>query len=135
MPNGTNAIGGDLAILLDTQAIVWLRTGNPRLSPIAADVIATGDVPIFISAVTAYEFAELDRRNRFGQPLMLERIVEALDATIVDFPAACWTIAAGLPLLHRDPVDRMLVAHAIHADLTLVTADAAIRAYPVRSIW
>lgn len=34
-----------------------------------------------------------------------------------------------------DPVDRMLIAHAIHADLTLVSADETMRRYPVRSLW
>ena len=135
MRSGTNEIGCGLAILLDTQAIVWLRMGDPRLSPVAADVIAAGDVPIFISAVTAYEFSELDKRNRFGLPLMLETVVEALGAVVTDFPAECWKIAVSLPPLHRDPVDRMLIAHAIHADLAIVTADTTMRAYPVRTIW
>lgn len=36
---------------------------------------------------------------------------------------------------HGDPVDRMLIAHAIHADLTLVTADGLMRRYPVKSLW
>lgn len=38
---------------------------------------------------------------------------------------------AGLPLLHRDPFDRLLICQALHNGLTLATADAAIRAYPV----
>jgi PIN domain nuclease of toxin-antitoxin system len=36
---------------------------------------------------------------------------------------------------HGDPVDRMLIAHALHAGLTLVTADETIRRYPVPTIW
>ncbi|MGH9898077.1 MAG: type II toxin-antitoxin system VapC family toxin, partial [Pyrinomonadaceae bacterium] len=38
---------------------------------------------------------------------------------------------AGLPAIHRDPFDRMLICQAIEHDLTIVTADNAIRAYPV----
>ncbi|NJM12506.1 MAG: type II toxin-antitoxin system VapC family toxin, partial [Synechococcaceae cyanobacterium SM1_2_3] len=41
---------------------------------------------------------------------------------------------AQLPLLHRDPFDRMLVCQALTHDLTFVTFDAAIRAYPVRTL-
>ncbi|WP_368039917.1 PIN domain-containing protein [Sphingomonas bacterium] len=50
-------------------------------------------------------------------------------------PLDIWRLLATMPMLHRDPVDRMLIAHAIHDNLTLVTADAMIRRYPVRSLW
>ena len=39
---------------------------------------------------------------------------------------------AKLPPLHRDPFDRILVAQALQHDLTLVTADDAVKAYPVK---
>jgi PIN domain nuclease of toxin-antitoxin system len=45
-----------------------------------------------------------------------------------------WEITAGLPLIHRDPVDRMLVAHALVDGMTILTADANIRRYPVPTI-
>lgn len=41
---------------------------------------------------------------------------------------------AGLPLLHRDPFDRMLICQALQHDLAIVTADDAIRSYPVQVI-
>jgi len=41
---------------------------------------------------------------------------------------------AGLPLLHRDPFDRMLICQALQHDLVIMTADDAIRAYPVRAV-
>jgi PIN domain nuclease of toxin-antitoxin system len=43
--------------------------------------------------------------------------------------------ADSLPDIHRDPVDRMLIAHAIAAGLVLVTADRQIDRYPVRTLW
>ena len=91
--------------------------------------------PLCVSAVTAYEFADLNRRGRFGADLPLADLLGRLDAAVLDYPAAAWLIATDLPPIHLDPVDRMLVAHAIHADLTIATADATIRRYPVRTIW
>ena len=85
--------------------------------------------------MTAYEFADLNRRGRFGVDLPLAILLELLDAQVIDYPAECWRLAAELPPLHRDPVDRMMVAHAIHAGLTLVSADETIRRYPVQTIW
>jgi PIN domain nuclease of toxin-antitoxin system len=54
---------------------------------------------------------------------------------LLDFPASLWELAETLPDIHRDPADRMLVAHAIAADLVLVTADRRMAEYPVRILW
>lgn len=54
---------------------------------------------------------------------------------ILDFPGTLWPLAAALPPIHRDPIDRMLIAHAISLGATLVSADEAIRAYPVDTFW
>jgi PIN domain nuclease of toxin-antitoxin system len=40
-----------------------------------------------------------------------------------------------LPDLHRDPVDRMLIGHAIAIGETIITSDATMRAYPVKTLW
>lgn len=61
--------------------------------------------------------------------------MDRLEAVVLPLPQEVWMLAEGLPDLHRDPIDRMLIAHAIHADLTLVTADEVIRRYPVRTLW
>lgn len=124
-----------MAILIDTQALVWVGVGDPRLSRAAQAAIVDTDQQVLISAVTAYEFVDLNRRGRFGADLPLSEIVTQLGATILDYPAACSVIAGLLPPLHLDPVDRMLIAFAVHADLPIVTADATIRQYPVRTIW
>ena len=50
-----------------------------------------------------------------------------------DFPLHAY--AESLPLIHRDPFDRMLIAQALHHDMTLVTSDETIRRYPVRTLW
>ena len=61
----------------------------------------------------------------------LDFLREHMRFEVVDLPASCWRIAAELPPIHRDPVDRMLIAHALAGDMTLATADANIRRYPV----
>lgn len=121
--------------MIDTHALVWTATAPSRLSEAARRALSDGAETLLVSAVTAYEYADLNRRGRFGVDLPLQAILDQFDARVVDFPAACWSIAAALPQLHFDPVDRMLVAHAIHDDHTLITADATIRRYPVRTLW
>jgi PIN domain nuclease of toxin-antitoxin system len=121
-----------LAFLIDTQTLVWFGMNSDRLSPTVRQTLLSEHSILSISAVVAYEFADLSRRGRFGADLDLDEILTLLSANILDYPAPAWRIAAGLPDIHRDPVDRMLIAHALCADMTLVTADATMRRYPVK---
>ena len=100
------------------------------------EAIADTSVQFHVSAVVAYEFADLAWRGRFepGTPPLGE-LLNRLEATVMPFPSEAWRLTPLLPPIHRDPIDRMLVAHAIHADLTIVTADKLVREYPVRSLW
>lgn len=124
-----------MTLLIDTQALVWIGMGAEKLSRTAEAALFDGAVELFVSAVTAFEFADLSQRGRFGADLPLDPLLDALGATLLDYPAACWRLMPMLPALHRDPVDRMLIAHAIVADLTLVTADETMRRYSVRTLW
>ena len=124
-----------MALLLDTQVIVWIGSGDRRLSPVARKAIGDPEAELFVSAVIAYEFEDLRVSGRFGSIPTIDGLLLELGAMIVDYPAAACKLIPLLPKHHPDPVDRMLIAHAIHADLTLVTADAVIREYPVRTWW
>jgi PIN domain nuclease of toxin-antitoxin system len=124
-----------MALLLDTQMLVWIGMDDPRLRRELREAIADPLSQNFVSAVTAFEFTDLHVRGRFGEVASLSAMVDRLDLEVLPFPAECWKIIERLPRHHRDPVDRMLVAHAIHADLTLLSADETIRRYPVRVLW
>jgi PIN domain nuclease of toxin-antitoxin system len=119
-----------LALLLDTHVIVWLAAGYHRLSKRAIEAALDPDMPLVISAVTAWEYADLEQRGRFVGSGPLAPILEQLDIEVLDYPAALWPLAATLPPIHRDPVDRMLIAHALALEMPLVTADANIARYP-----
>lgn len=129
-----SAGSGSSALLLDTQILVWLGTDDPRLKPSILSLIADA-LDLKVSAVTAWEFVDLNMRGRFPSDIPFKRLMIKLGAELLDFPAEAWSLANELPDIHRDPVDRMLIAHAIHADLPIVTADKLIRAYPVRTLW
>lgn len=115
--------------------MVWFGVGNRRLSRRAREAIESPDNELHISAITAWEYADLEARGRFADSAPLGALREMLEFEIVDFSGDLWARAAALPAIHRDPVDRMLIAHAIAVDMVLVTADKTIRSYPVRSLW
>ena len=124
-----------MRLLLDTQILVWLSTGDPRLSAQAREAIFAPSAELLVSALTAFEFTDLQRRKRVPIDENIATLCQTYGLTLIGFPADGWSIAATLPQIHLDPVDRMLIAHAILADLTLVTADIAIRKYPVKTLW
>lgn len=122
-------------LLLDTQILVWIGLDDKRLSQRFRETLIDPTVRYFISSVVAYEFEDLRLRHRLGDIDTIDVLVSALPAVVLPYPAEAYRLLPLIPLLHRDPVDRMLIAHAIHADLTLVTADADICEYPVRTLW
>lgn len=122
-------------LLLDTQVLVWLLSGDPRLRTIWIDQLLDPDTNGYLSAVIAWEYSDLRRRGRLPVQESVEQLQLLYGLELLDFPAECWSLAADLPDIHHDPVDRMLVAHAIALDMTLVSADTKIGRYPVKTLW
>ena len=122
-------------LLLDTQVLVWIGADDPRLPQRVRDTLLDPDSKLFVSAVTAWEFADLELRLRLPSGVSLPPILELLSARLLDFPHNAWEKIYDLPALHRDPIDRMLIGHAMTSELTLVTSDATMRQYPVKLLW
>jgi PIN domain nuclease of toxin-antitoxin system len=124
-----------LALIIDTHVLVWFGSVSRRISQPARHAIESADAGLFVSSVTAWEYADLFNRGRIPNASWFNRLQDMLEFELLDFPASAWALAGGLPDIHRDPVDRMLIGHALAADLTIVTADADIRRYPVKTLW
>ncbi len=122
-------------LIFDTHALFWLSVDHPQLSKRVVAQLADPATRTFISAVTAWECGDLHARGRLPGGALIEEMQQAFGFELLDFPVAAWRQAARLPTIHRDPVDRMLVAHALEADLVLVTADRTLRTYPVETLW
>lgn len=132
---GTQNWPDRLALLIDTHALIWIGEGNPRLPESVRARLFDPDAALFVSAVTAYEYADLQHRGRLPAAAGFAELQDQLLFEVLDFPADLWPVAATLPPIHGDPVDRMLIAHAISLDMELVSADKAIRQYPVKTVW
>jgi PIN domain nuclease of toxin-antitoxin system len=122
-------------LILDTHALLWLVTGDRRLSRTLVAQLADPDTRCFVSAVTAWEYSDLHHRGRLPGSVPLPLAQERFGFSILDLPADLWAQADALPDHHGDPVDRMLIAHAIAANLVLVSADRQIDRYRVRTLW
>lgn len=124
-----------MSLLLDTHVILWLVADRRRVSDIVLDRISNVPERLLVSAVTAWEFEDLAVRGRLGPIGSFDQVRQALDLEVLDLPAHLWRIVRQLPDLHRDPIDRIVIAQAIEADMTLVTSDETMRRYPVTTLW
>ncbi|MEI6876163.1 MAG: type II toxin-antitoxin system VapC family toxin [Spirochaetota bacterium] len=127
-----------MRILLDTCTFLWICEDSPELSPTARHLIMTCD-ELYLSAVSAWEIAVKHKLGRLPLPdeaarwVPQQRRSHGIDALALTEEATLALLK--LPDHHKDPFDRMLAAQALHEGLVILTPDASIRAYPVRTEW
>lgn len=122
-----------MKLLLDTHVYVWWRTDDGRLGSLAREAIASEE-DVAVSAVTAVEIAT---KQTIGKLIDDEGLLDDPSCHGMHPLALTWAHAKevrSLPLLHRDPFDRMLIAQARVERRTLVTADEQVRAYDVATM-
>jgi PIN domain nuclease of toxin-antitoxin system len=120
-----------MRLLIDTHILVWIVLNDHRLSVEQRAALADSDNAIVFGAATAYELAHLQKLGRIPLTEPVARLQELVGFETAEMPFNIWQEVAGLPDIHRDPIDRMLIAHARLEQMTLVTADTKIRRYPV----
>jgi PIN domain nuclease of toxin-antitoxin system len=114
------------AILVDTHYVIWQRT-KPQLLTAGERDIFDNAVARHVSIISIWEIAMLQGLGRVPLDPRLLEVPPGFDLLPVRLPH-CRTYA-GLPLHHRDPFDRMLVAQAQSENLTLVTRDRPMQGY------
>ena len=123
-----------LSLLLDTCVVLWLLQGSSRLSSRTLRSIRAPQNMAFVSAASAWEMAILITKGKLKLPGNLGE--QLLQARLTELPVtiAHSEHAASLPLIHKDPFDRMLVAQAQSEELVLVTTDSNMRKYDVKTM-
>jgi PIN domain nuclease of toxin-antitoxin system len=119
-----------VSLLLDTHIALWGITADPTLGGEFLDRLRN-DPDVFLSPVTLWEITIKQTAGKLeGPPDLAERV---RDMGFRELPVThAHAIAAGrLPVHHRDPFDRMLVAQAMVERLTLATRDTDIQRYDV----
>ena len=122
-----------MRLLLDTHLLLWAAGPSPRLSAQARRLIDEPDNELVVSTASLWEIAiksALRRPNfRLDAPLFRRALLDnGYDEMPVTGEHA--VAVAALPLLHRDPFDRILVAQSIVEGITLLTSDPRVAQYP-----
>ena len=119
-----------MRLLLDTHVVLWQLAGSRPLGPTARAAIAAASELRF----SVVSFAEIGVKVAVGKlsvPAGVEDHVTRSGLRLLGLTAAHGLHVSMLPLHHRDPFDRLLVAQAAIEGLTLVTADERLDAYAI----
>ena len=118
-------------LLLDTHVFLWCLTDAARLSASARAAITDATNDVCVSAVTSWEIAVKRAKGQLIAPDNLGAMIEERGFTHLPLTFHHAEQAGMLPMHHRDPFDRFLVAQAQAEGLTLVTKDARIPQYGI----
>ncbi len=117
-----------MSFLLDTHVFLWFDLRSPRLSDRTRSLIASTRQIVYVSAVSFWEIAIKRRDGKLVYDGAARTAAADADFVELAIDAADAERAGGLDWIHRDPFDRMLAAQCLNRSLTLVTADAKLRA-------
>ena len=122
-----------MKLLLDTQLLLWAAGNSKRLTATARKLLNDPGNELCFSAASLWEITiknALGRKDFRVEPRVLRRGL--LDNGYTDLPITSQHAVSveGLPDIHRDPFDRLLLAQALSEGITLVTSDALLATYP-----
>ncbi len=126
-----------MEFLLDTHAFLWYLLGDSNLGSKAKEAIDT-KTGLYFSIASLWEISikinvgklQLNRSFEY-----LPQELEYINAQILPITFKDTEIYASLPLHHRDPFDRILVAQTMNNSLVLISRDEAFDAYPIQRVW
>ena len=123
-----------MRLLLDTHVLLWSLTEPRKLSPRTRDALQDAANEVFASSVSGWEIAVKRALGKLKAPVNLEAAVQKQDFIPLNLTFHHAEQAGALPQHHGDPFDRMLVAQAHAEGLILVTRDAHIQLYGIRTM-
>ena len=124
-------------LLLDTHALIWFVSNDANLPVLTRHKIESAE-DVFLSIASLWEMAiklnigklPLEGASEEIEPQLIAAGIKILPVTFTDTVQFRY-----LPLHHRDPFDRILVAQAMNHSLVLISRDRAFDAYSIQRIW
>jgi len=128
-----------MKVLVDTCTFLWMADDAPELSRQARTIVTDPDNEVYLSAASVWEIAVKHALGKLPLPepprqfVPSQRTLLALAALPIEETAVL--ALDRLPVLHRDPFDRILVCQALTHGLAIVSPDPQIQQYPVPTLW
>lgn len=129
-----------MSYLLDTSTFVWFIYDERRLSDAAFSLLANSDELIYLSLVSIWELAikaNLGRGLELRQPFpeFIDYQLTTNRFKVLNIYISHLKRVSNLPLFHRDPFDRLLIAQSFVEDIPVITSDTAFDHYAIERIW
>ena len=121
-------------LLLDTHTLLWAIQDDPQLNAEARLAISDRSNEVYVSSASVWEISIKRAQGRLEAPDNLAATIAQTEFAELVVNHIHAELAGNLPLHHRDPFDRMLVAQAQTEDLILVTRDPHIMRYDVQTM-
>jgi PIN domain nuclease of toxin-antitoxin system len=126
-------------VLVDTHTLLWWIFDDRRISPAAQQILEDRESRRFVSYASLWEIAikvNLGKLDTSGMTVdEIALLLQKLGFSLLPIHLEDISRLANLARLHRDPFDRMLIAQAQELGIPLLTNDAKIKQYPVKTIW
>lgn len=125
------------SLLLDTHTFIWLSEDDPNLPTTLRDKIENTD-HVFVSIVSFWEISiklnigKISLRDDFND---IESRFKSTRFTLLPISIKDTIQLCQLPIHHKDPFDRILIAQAINRSLIVASRDAVFDAYKIQRLW
>jgi PIN domain nuclease of toxin-antitoxin system len=127
-----------MRILIDTQVLFWWYSEPAKLSKRASSIVTDGNNTVLVSALVAWELTIKSAMGKLDAlPLVIDLSRYIAEEGFAELPISIpqATRAGLLPLHHRDPFDRLLVAQAQDLNIPIVSSDRQLDLYDVKRLW
>jgi len=125
-------------LLLDTQAFIWMDSAPSRLSPIVRDALLDPANQLHLSVASIWEMQIKSQLGKLSLSRPLRQIIadqQSNGVEVLPIEAASIFEIEGLPAIHKDPFDRLIIAQSRIMRARLVTNDPLVQGYPVDWLW
>jgi PIN domain nuclease of toxin-antitoxin system len=125
--------------LIDTHVLIWMTIEPDRLSESVSKIVQNRKNSLFLSMASIWEMQVKLQIGKLTLRLPLDRLIEDQSdvngLNILEIKASHVYGLADLPLVHKDPFDRMLISQARAESMPLLSIDGVFDGYPVHRIW
>ena len=128
-----------MRVLLDTHTLLWYLLQDPRLSRTAENLISDPATDVEVSPASYWEIAIKISLGKYSLPQPYQQFIEtqlaANDFRVLHIEPKHTAHLVIMPLHHRDPFDRLLIAQSLGENLPIISADIQFDAYGVQRLW
>ena len=128
-----------MRLLIDTHTFLWFVTNDPLLSAAALDLLVDPGNEILISPASYWEVAIKVGIGKYPLAVPFDQFftqgIDGNDISILPLEVRHAAVLSSLPMHHKDPFDRMIVAQAMVEQVPIVSIDEALDAYGITRIW